>query len=115
MGEGVGESGVGPRGDSGASDPGTGDARGATGRDRYSAVPHQGAGMSRRGFALLAVLWTLTAMTVLTGAAITVGRLGSATTRNRVLLVRAGWAREACVEILQARYDQDAAIRALDS
>jgi type II secretory pathway component PulK len=71
--------------------------------------------MSRRGFALLAVLWALTAMTVLTGAVITVARLGSATTRNRVLLARAGWAREACGEILQARYAQDASIRALDS
>jgi len=71
--------------------------------------------MSRRGFALLAGLWTLTAVTVLTGAAITVARLGSATTRNRILLARAGWAREACVEILHARYAQAASIRALDS
>jgi len=71
--------------------------------------------MSRRGFALLAVLWTLTAITVLTGIAITVARLGSATTRNRVLLGRAAWAREACVEILQARYGQEASIHALDS
>ena len=70
---------------------------------------------ARKGFALLAVLWTLTAMTVLTGAAITVARLGSATTRNRILLARAGWAREACVEILQARYAQDASIRALNT
>jgi type II secretory pathway component PulK len=60
--------------------------------------------MSRRGFALLAVLWALTAVTVLTGATVAVARLGSATTRNRVLLARAGWAREACAEILQARW-----------
>lgn len=71
--------------------------------------------MSRRGFALLAVLWTLTAMTVLAGIGITVARLGGATTRNRLLLARAAWAREACVEILEARYAQDASIRALDS
>jgi len=71
--------------------------------------------MNRRGFALLAVLWTLTAVTVLAGAVMTVARLGGATTRNRLLLARAGWAREACVEILQARYAQDASIRALDS
>jgi general secretion pathway protein K len=70
--------------------------------------------MSRRGFALLAVLWTLTAVTVLTAAALAGARLGSATTRNRILLARAGWAREACVEILQARYAQDASIRHLD-
>lgn len=71
--------------------------------------------MSRRGFALLAVLWTLTAITMLTGAAMAVARLGSTTTRNRVLLARAGWAREACAEILQARYAQDPSVRRLDS
>src|SRR2546426_10906167 len=60
--------------------------------------------MSRRGFALLAVLWTLTAVTVLTAAAFAGARLGSTTTRNRVLLARAAWAREACAEILQARW-----------
>jgi len=60
--------------------------------------------MSSRGFALLAVLWTLTAVTALAGAALTVARLGSATTRNRILLARAAWAREACVEILLARW-----------
>jgi general secretion pathway protein K len=70
--------------------------------------------MSRSGFALLAVLWVLTALTVLAGAGFAVARTGSLTTRNRVLLARAGWAREACVEILLARYAQDAAIRRLD-
>src|SRR6266550_505367 len=70
--------------------------------------------MSRRGFALLAVLWVLTALVVLAGAGFAVARTGSLTTRNRVLLARAGWAREACVEILLARYAQDAAIRRLD-
>jgi len=71
--------------------------------------------MSRRGFALLAVLWTLTAITMLTGAAMAIARLGSTTTRNRVLLTRAAWAREACGEILQAHYAQDASVRQLDS
>ena len=71
--------------------------------------------MSRRGFALLAVLWTLTAITMLTGAAMAVARLGSATTRNRVLLTRTAWAREACGEIVQDRYAQDASLRRLDS
>ena len=60
--------------------------------------------MTRRGFALLAVLWTLTAITMLTSAAMAVARLGSTTTRNRVLLSRAVWAREACSEILLARW-----------
>ena len=71
--------------------------------------------MSSRGFALLAVLWTLTAVTAFTGAALTVARLGTTTTRNRVLLARAAWAREGCVEILQARYAQDGSVRHLDS
>jgi type II secretory pathway component PulK len=71
--------------------------------------------MRRRGFALLAVLWTLTAIIVLAGAAVTAARVGSVTTRNRMLLSRAAWAREACVEILQARYAKDASLRHLDS
>src|SRR5437660_2833496 len=84
-------------------------------RGGHAAFPHQGAGMSSRGFALLAVLWTLTAVTAFTGAALTVARLGTTTTRNRVLLARAAWAREGCVEILQARYAQDGSVRHLDS
>jgi general secretion pathway protein K len=71
--------------------------------------------MTRRGFALLAVLWTLTAITAVMAATLAAGRLGSWTTRNRVLLARAAWAREACVEILQARYAQDASLRRLDT
>jgi len=70
--------------------------------------------MTRRGFALLAVLWLVTAVTVLAGAAVAVARLGSATTRNRVWLARAGWAREACVEILLARYAQNSSVRHID-
>ena len=49
--------------------------------------------MNRRGFALLAVLWVITALTALTGAGMLVARLGSETTRNRVLFARAEWAR----------------------
>src|SRR2546422_295997 len=69
----------------------------------------------RNGFALLAVLWVLTALSVLGGVAVAVARTGSETTRNRVLLTRAAWAREACVEILLARYAKDPSLRALDS
>jgi len=71
--------------------------------------------MTQRGFALLAVLWTLTAITAVAGAALAAVRLGEATTRNRVLLARAAWARESCIEILQARYAQDASLRGLDT
>lgn len=69
--------------------------------------------MNRRGFALLAVLWVVTALTALTGAGMLVARLGSETTRNRVLLARAEWAREACGEILLARFAVDPTIRNL--
>ncbi len=71
--------------------------------------------MSRRGFALLAVLWTLTAVSLLVGTGMAVVRIGSLTTRNRIVLARAGWAREACVEILQARYAQDPSVAGVDS
>jgi type II secretory pathway component PulK len=70
--------------------------------------------MNRRGFALLAVLWVITALTALTGAGLLVARLGSETTRNRILLARAEWAREACGEILLARFAVDPTIRGLD-
>src|SRR6266516_4724571 len=80
----------------------------------YARLPHKGARMSRRGFALLAVLWVITALTALTGAGLLVARIGSTTTRNRVLLARAEWAREACGEILLARFASDASVRALE-
>lgn len=67
--------------------------------------------MNRRGFALFAVLWVITALAALTGAGLTVARLGSETTRNRVLLARAEWAREACGEILQARFAGNRTLR----
>jgi len=70
--------------------------------------------MSRRGFALLAVLWVLTALTALVGTGLLVARLGADTTRNRVLLARAEWAREACGEILQARFATDPSIRTIE-
>ena len=69
--------------------------------------------MNRRGFALLAVLWVLTALTALTGAGLIVARLGSETTRNRLLLARAEWAREAFGEFLLARFAADPSIRAM--
>jgi type II secretory pathway component PulK len=70
--------------------------------------------MSRHGFALLAVLWVLTALTALTGAGLLVARLGTETTRNRILLARAEWAREACGEILSARFAGDPTTRKLE-
>src|SRR5881628_3213482 len=81
---------------------------------RYAVLPGQGARMTQRGFALLAVLWVITALTALTGAGLVVARLGADTTRNRVLLARAEWAREACGEILQARFATDPSIRTIE-
>lgn len=69
--------------------------------------------MSRRGFALFTVLWVITALSVLAGTGLIKARLGSETTRNRILLARAAWAREACIEILQARFATDATVRAV--
>ncbi len=64
---------------------------------------------------MLAVLWALAALSVLGGVALAVARTGSQTTRNRILLARAEWAREACVDILLARYAQNPRVRDLDS
>src|SRR5580765_6652406 len=77
----------------------------------HALLPGEGARMSRRGFALLAVLWVITALSALSGAGLLVARLGSVTTRNRVLLTRAEWAREACGEILLARFAEDPSVR----
>jgi len=69
----------------------------------------------RRGFALLATLWLLAALTVLGSVAIGVARTGAEATRNRIVLARAAWAREACLAILEARYGQDTTIREIDT
>jgi general secretion pathway protein K len=71
--------------------------------------------MNRRGVALLAVLWVVTALASLAGVSMAVVRIGARTSRNRLLLGRAGWAREACAEILLARYSAEAGVIALDT
>lgn len=71
--------------------------------------------MNRRGVALLAVLWVVTALASLAGVSMAVARIGGRTSRNRLLLSRAGWAREGCAEILLARYSADAGVVALDT
>jgi type II secretory pathway component PulK len=71
--------------------------------------------MNRGGFALLAVLWVITALTAVTGAGLLVARLGAETTRNRILLARAEWARDACGEILAARFAETPTMRELVS
>jgi type II secretory pathway component PulK len=66
-----------------------------------------------RGFALLATLWLIVALTAIAGVGVGIAQLGTLTTRNRVLLARAEWAREACVEVLMARYAGDPIVRAV--
>jgi type II secretory pathway pseudopilin PulG len=56
----------------------------------------------RRGFALLAVLWVLVGLSMLSlGAALT-GREALASARNRVALTRAAWVAEGCAETARA-------------
>ena len=67
--------------------------------------------MNRRGFALLAGLWFLAAVGGIAAWGFTVARLGVVTAGNRVLLFKAEWLREACVELARARYHEWAAGR----
>jgi general secretion pathway protein K len=58
--------------------------------------------MNRRGFVLLTVLWTVAVLGVLVGISLRLAGTGAASSRNRIMLTRAAWAREACIEILLA-------------
>ncbi len=60
--------------------------------------------MTRRGFALVAVLWLLAAVGGLVATALVSLRMGLGASANRIRLERAAWAREACLDILQARF-----------
>jgi len=71
--------------------------------------------MNARGFALLAVLWVITALGVLAGSALLTSRQGQLASRNRLVLARAEWAREACVEIVLGRYAADSTLRSVDT
>jgi type II secretory pathway component PulK len=62
--------------------------------------------MNRRGFALLTVLWLITALSAVVGLALAATRLGQRTTLNRIALTRGRWAAEACLAIAQARWTQ---------
>jgi hypothetical protein len=62
--------------------------------------------MNRRGFALLTVLWLITALSAVVGVSLATTRLGQRATLNRVALTRGRWAAEACLAIVQARWVQ---------
>lgn len=59
-----------------------------------------------RGFALLTVLWLVTALSLVVGLSMGAARTGSQTTTNRLVLARSRWAAEACLAIVQARWGQ---------
>lgn len=59
--------------------------------------------MNRSGFALLAVLWTVTLLAAAVGLAAAAARVGQDATANRIALARGRWAAEACLAIAEAR------------
>lgn len=71
--------------------------------------------MNRRGFALLSALWVIVLLAAATSAIVAAGRLDTLFSRNRVQSVRAGWAREACLELLLGRFAADTSVRTVDS
>jgi general secretion pathway protein K len=71
--------------------------------------------MTRRGFALLTVLWLVAGLSAITASALALARVGADASRNRILLVRAAWARNACEEILLAHYAERGRVAPVDS
>jgi len=71
--------------------------------------------MTRRGFAMLTVLWLIAGLSAIAAASLALARVGAGASRNRILLVRAAWARNACEEILLARYAERGHVAPLDS
>ncbi len=73
----------------------------------YGESPSRGLSRgSEGGFALLTVLWLVTALSAVVGVALAATRLGQRTTINRIALARGRWAAEACLAITQARWAQ---------
>lgn len=63
--------------------------------------------MNRRGSALLTVLWLVVILSTAGATVLSEARLSHATTANRLILRRAEWAAEACVEVLKGRFEQN--------
>jgi hypothetical protein len=59
---------------------------------------------SRDGFALLAVLWVVAALTAIVGLGLGALRIGALGSANRLELTRGRWAAEACLAIAEARW-----------
>lgn len=62
--------------------------------------------MNRDGFALLTVLWLITALSAVVGLSLTAVSLGQRTTINRITLARGRWAAEACLAIAEKRWSE---------
>lgn len=60
--------------------------------------------MSRRGFALLAVLWVIAALAGIVGLGLGLLRVDAYSSANRLELERGRWAAEACLAIAEARW-----------
>ncbi len=60
--------------------------------------------MSRRGFALVAVLWTVTLLAGAVGVGLAGVRAAQRAAHNRIALARGRWAAEACLAIAAARW-----------
>jgi hypothetical protein len=65
--------------------------------------------MTRRGFALVAVLWVVVALAGLALTATSRARVAGAAAEARVVFVRGRWAAEACLAVAHARLDERAA------
>jgi general secretion pathway protein K len=70
---------------------------------------------NHRGFALLTVLWMIAGLSAIAAGSLSLARVGAGASRNRILLLRAGWARNACEEIALGRYAAQRRISPLDS
>jgi hypothetical protein len=57
-----------------------------------------------RGFALLAVLWVLTALSAAVGGTLAALRVADGAEANRLVLTRGRWAAEACLAVAAARW-----------
>lgn len=60
--------------------------------------------MTRKGFALLAVLWVIAALSAVVGLGLASLRVEAGASGNRLELTRGRWAAEACLAIAQARW-----------
>jgi hypothetical protein len=58
----------------------------------------------RRGFALLAVLWVVAALSAIVGLGLGALRTGARGSANRLQLTRGRWAADACLAIAEARW-----------